>query len=64
MIIGKLCSCKEKEYYDCIPSIESMILHACDGYDFPIIENAPFGHDLEKTVFQYGAEVSLSMEEH
>ena len=60
MIIGELTNCVEKEYYDCIPTIEDIILKACDGYDFPIIMNAPFGHKEHKGTIPYGLKVIIN----
>ena len=63
MIIGELSNCVEKEYYDCIPDLDEMILEACRGYDFPIIKNAPFGHKKNKQAFQYGTVITVNTEE-
>lgn len=63
MVIGTLSECIEKEYYDCIPKIDDMILEACKGYDFPIIKDAPFGHGEEKRVFEYGMTMTIDTEE-
>lgn len=60
MVIGELYNCDEKEYYDCIPRIEDIILDACVGYDFPILINAPFGHGENKRVFKYGTVIKIS----
>lgn len=63
MIIGELSNCVEKEYYDCIPNLDEMILEACREYDFPIIKNAPFGHKKNKQSFQYGTIITVNTEE-
>ena len=63
MIVGKLESCVEKEYYDCIPDINDIILDACRGYDFPILTNAPFGHGKEKSSFMLGENITINTED-
>lgn len=63
MIIGELSNCVEKEYYDCIPDLDDMIVEACRGYNFPIIKNAPFGHEKNKQSFQYGTIISIDTED-
>lgn len=63
MVIGRLTNCVEKEYFDCIPSIEDMILEACKGYNFPIIIGAPFGHGCEMSAFKQGDIININTEE-
>lgn len=63
MIVGKLTNCIEKEYYDCVQDIKEMILSVCEGYDFPILIDAPFGHSEEKITFTYGNDVTINTEE-
>lgn len=63
MVIGRLSNCIEKEYFDCVPNIEDIILDSCVGYDFPIIMNAPFGHGDEKSTFKLGTKISINTEE-
>ena len=60
MVIGELANCVEKEYYDCVPNLDEMILEACNEYDFPIIKNAPFGHEKNKQSFQYGTIITIN----
>ena len=62
MIVGKLVSCEEKEYFDCIPDISEIILDACKGYDFPVVIEAPFGHGEEKSSFTMGKKITISAE--
>jgi len=61
MVVGQLTNCIEKEYFDCVPPIEEMILSACEGYSFPIITNAPFGHGEKKQSFTYGTEIEIKV---
>lgn len=63
MVIGKMSQCVEKEYYDCIPEIDTMFLDACDGYNFPIIKDAPFGHEEDKQAFKYGTVITIDTKE-
>lgn len=63
MIVGKLESCEENEYYDCIPNMSDIILDACKGYDFPVIIEAPFGHGEEKSSFVLGGNITINTED-
>jgi muramoyltetrapeptide carboxypeptidase len=46
MIVGKLVDCEEKDYKGLIPSIKESVLEITKDYNFPIIANADFGHDI------------------
>lgn len=63
MVVGTLTNCVEKEYYDCVPDIESIILESCEGYNFPIIVDAAFGHGDKKCSFRYGELIKINTEE-
>lgn len=63
MVIGKLSNCNEKEYFDCISSVEEIILDVCEGYDFPILINAPFGHGEDKITFRFGTKININTED-
>mgnify|MGYP002166921005 FL=1 len=42
LIIGKLTNCDKKEYFDCSPAFDSIVMDACYGYDFPVIKNVDY----------------------
>ena len=63
MVVGKLTNCIEKEYFDCIPNIDDIVLDVCRGYNFPVIIDAPFGHGDEKSSFRLGTTVSINTED-
>ncbi|MBI3290150.1 LD-carboxypeptidase [Candidatus Microgenomates bacterium] len=44
MIIGNFVNCKEKEYWDCTPTIKEIVLEATESTEMPIIANVDFGH--------------------
>jgi len=46
MIIGKLVECDEKEYAGLLPDLKEIVLDITRNYNFPIIANADFGHDI------------------
>lgn len=60
LIIGKLTNCDEKEYFDCSPSIDDIIMNACAGYTFPIIKNVDFGHGIEHLAIPIGAHININ----
>lgn len=60
ILIGKLTNCNEEEYYDCIPSFESILLEVTSGYSFPIVENLDFGHGQEHLSFPIGGIVHIN----
>lgn len=63
MVIGELSNCQEKEYFDCIPDFDEMILEVCSSYNFPIIKNASFGHKENKQSFRFGKVININTEE-
>ena len=46
MVVGKLVNCDEKDYVGELPDIREIILEITNDYNFPIIANADFGHDI------------------
>ena len=60
LIIGKLTNCEEIEYFDCSPGIDSVIMDACRGYNFPIITNIDFGHGEEHLAIPIGATIDIN----
>ena len=63
MVVGTLTNCVEKEYFDCIPKLETIIQESCEGYNFPIIVNAAFGHGDKNCSFRYGEKIEINTEE-
>lgn len=60
LMIGKLTNCDEKEYFDCSPSINDIIMNACSGYNFPIIKNIDFGHGIEHLAIPIGSSLNIN----
>jgi muramoyltetrapeptide carboxypeptidase len=46
MIIGKLVGCEEKDYIGLLPDLKEIVLDITKNYNFPIIADADFGHDI------------------
>ena len=46
MIIGKLVDCEEKEYMGLLSDLKEIVLDITRNYNFPVIANADFGHDI------------------
>ena len=46
MIIGKLVNCEEQEYVGLLPDLKETVLDITRNYNFPIIADADFGHDI------------------
>jgi muramoyltetrapeptide carboxypeptidase LdcA involved in peptidoglycan recycling len=46
MIVGKLVDCEEKLYGSLLPSVRDIVLEVTKRYNFPIIGNADFGHNV------------------
>ena len=59
MIIGKLTNCDEKEYFDCSPDFDSIILDATQDYSFPIMKNIDFGHGIEHLTLPIGRTIYM-----
>lgn len=60
LVIGKLTNCEEKEYYDCSPTFDDIVMDACRGYSFPIIKNIDFGHGPEHLAIPIGATIEIN----
>ncbi len=60
LVIGKLTNCEEKEYFDCSPTFDDIIMDACNGYSFPIIKNVDFGHGAEHLTIPIGATIEIN----
>lgn len=60
LIIGKLTNCDEKEYFDCSPAFDSIVMDACYGYDFPVIKNVDFGHKTEHLAIEIGSKIEIN----
>jgi len=54
MIIGKFTDCKEKEYFDCAPSLKEIVLEVTAPYKIPILANVDFGHNDQNISFPEG----------
>ncbi len=63
MIIGKLVDCEEKEYTGLLPDLREIVLDITRDYDFPIIANADFGHDITNMPMQEGILACMDTED-
>lgn len=58
MVVGKSNTLKET-FYTKYESIEEIILRHCEKYNFPIIVNADFGHNVECCMLPNGLKASI-----
>lgn len=62
IVFGDFIDCEEKEYWDCIPSIEEIILNTFKEYDIPIITNMSFGHGEKHLTIPIGIKAEINSE--
>ncbi len=62
MIIGKLVDCVEKDYVGLLPPVKEIILEICEEYNFPIIANVDFGHDITNIPLPEGILTNINTE--
>jgi len=58
MVVGKSNTLKE-DFYTKIENLEEMILRHCKPYNFPIIFDADFGHDVECCILPNGCQAKI-----
>ena len=58
MVIGKSNTLKET-FYTKYESFEEMIIRHCEPYDFPIVYDADFGHDVECCMLPNGIQAEI-----
>ena len=62
IVIGDFTDCEEKEYWDCIPTIEDIILNTFKEYNIPIISNMSFGHGDKHLTIPIGIKAEINSE--